>query len=92
MRSLKLFALVSLIGINLFGMEIVGKIKVKGTSPHTYLVIEDIATKKSYMVKNQEKFDLINRQNETLKVKAKILQKAIGAGFPAVIEILEIIK
>jgi len=74
------------------GMEIVGKIKVKGSSPHTYLVIEDINTKKSYQIKNATDFNLTNRQNQILKLDVNITQKALGPGFPAVVEVLKIIE
>ena len=72
------------------GMELEGRLALKGTSVHTYLVIEDTKSRKSYKIQNQESFDLIKRQNQTVKVKAKLIKKAIGPGFPAVIEVVEV--
>ncbi|MEA3418272.1 MAG: hypothetical protein U9Q90_02645 [Campylobacterota bacterium] len=71
-------------------MDLEGRLSVKGTSVHTYLTIEDQKSHKSYKIQNQESFDLIKRQNQTVKVKAKLIKKAVGPGFPAVIEVLEI--
>ena len=78
------------VSANISAMEIVGKIKVKGSSPHTYLVIEDINNSKSYQISNPQDFNLINRQNETLKIEAKVRKEAIGPGFPSVIKVIEI--
>ena len=89
-KVLKLALIVGILSGYISAMEIVGKIKVKGSSPHTYLVIEDNKTHKSYTISNAKDFNLTNRQNEILKVEAKIIKKAVGPGFPAVIEVLEI--
>jgi len=91
----KIFIGVSLIGI-LMGcaqenmMELEGKIAVKGSEPHTYLSIQDTKTQKSYKIQNQAKFDLMNKQNQTLKVKAVLIKESIGPGFPAVVEVVEV--
>jgi len=66
-----------------------GKIAVKGSMPHTYLVIEDKATHKDYRIVNPKDFNLINRQNKIVKIKAEVVKKAIGPGFPAEIKVLE---
>ncbi len=71
-------------------MELEGRIAVKGSSIHTYLNIKDIKSNKSYRIQNQESFDLIQKQNQTVKVKVKLIKKAIGPGFPAVVEVLEV--
>lgn len=71
-------------------MEIEGRLAVKGSSVHTYLTIEDEQSHKYYQIQNRNSFDLDKRQNQTVKVKAKLIKKAVGPGFPAVIEILEV--
>lgn len=71
-------------------MEIEGRLAIKGSSVHTYLTIEDEKNHKYYQIQNRDSFDLDKRQNQTVKVKAKLIKKAVGPGFPAVIEILEV--
>ncbi|MEA1953401.1 MAG: hypothetical protein U9O24_03320 [Campylobacterota bacterium] len=66
-----------------------GKVSVKG-SFHHYLNIKDIKSNKSYKIQNSEAFDLIKKQNQVIKVKVKLIKEAIGPGFPAVIEVLQI--
>jgi len=68
-------------------MELKGRVAMKGTSSHTYLTIYDTRTKKSYKILNKESFDLLNCQNQTIQLKAKLIKEAIGPGFPAVIEV-----
>jgi len=86
---------VSLIGV-LMGcaqdnvMELEGRVAVKGSEPHTYLTIKDTKSQKSYKIQNQAKFDLMKKQNQTLKVKAVLIKEAIGPGFPAVVEVVEV--
>jgi len=91
MKSIiKVFLIILGVSIYINAIEIVGKIKVKGSSPHTYLVIEDINNSKNYKISNPQDFNLINRQNETLKIEGKVIKKAIGPGFPSVVEVIEI--
>jgi len=88
-----------LIGLSLIGfigcaqdniMELEGRVAVKGSSPHTYLSIKDSTSQKSYRIQNNESFDLMNKQNQTVKVKAVLIREAVGPGFPAVIEVVEV--
>jgi len=88
-----------LIGLSIMGsigcaqnntMELEGRVAMKGSSVHTYLNIKDIKSNKSYRIQNQEQFDLMQKQNQTVKVKVKLVKKAIGPGFPAVVEVLEV--
>lgn len=67
-----------------------GKILLKGSMPHSYLVIEDNKTHKDYKIKNNTSFNLMHRQKEIVIIKAKLIKKSIGPGFPAIIEVLEI--
>ena len=71
-------------------MEIEGRVAVKGSSPHTYLSIKDSKSQQSYKIQNQAEFDLMRKQNQTVKVKAVLIKEAIGPGFPAVIEVVEV--
>jgi len=71
-------------------MDLEGRLSVKGSSVHTYLNIKDIKSNKSYKIQNKESFDLMQKQNQTVKVKVKLIKKAIGPGFPAVVEVLEV--
>ena len=71
-------------------MELEGRVAMKGSCPHTYLSIKDTMSQKSYKIQNQDKFDLSQKQNQTVKVKAMLVKEAIGPGFPAVIEVVEV--
>lgn len=88
-----------IIGLGLIGfigcaqdniLELEGRVAVKGSSPHTYLSIKDSKSHTSYKIQNQAEFDLMKKQNQTLKVKAVLIKEAIGPGFPAVIEVVEV--
>jgi len=88
-----------LIGLSLIGflgcaqdnmMELEGRVAMKGSSPHTYLSIKDSKSQKSYKIQNQAKFDLMTKQNQILKLKAVLIKEAIGPGFPAIIEVVEV--
>ena len=71
-------------------MELEGRVAMKGSSPHTYLSIKDTKSNTSYKIQNQSKFDLMTKQNQTVKLKAVLIKEAIGPGFPAVIEVVEV--
>jgi len=88
-----------LIGLSLIGLigcaqdnilELEGRVAMKGSEPHTYLSIKDSKSQKSYKIENQAKFDLMTKQNQTVKVKAVLIKEAIGPGFPAIIEVVEV--
>ena len=69
-----------------------GKITVKGSEPHTYLVL---VTEDQTDYKIAGKFHdeiLKNYQQKILKVKGKIVRDAMGPGFPAELEVLKIIS
>ena len=77
-----------IIGLSLVGMfsfaqdnniiHIEGRIAVKGSSPHTYLSIKDTKSHKSYKIQNQVEFDLMTKQNQTVKGKAVLIKEAVG--------------
>jgi len=91
-------SILALFALSLFGcansslVEIEGKVAVYGSMPHTFLAIKDSKSDKYYKIKNASDFNLQNLQNRVIKVKAKILKKKIGPGFPAVIEVVELKK
>ena len=70
--------------------EVNGRLAMKGSSMHTYLVIEETKSHKTLKISNKEAFNLIGRQNEIVTLKVKLIKKAVGAGFPAVVEVLEV--
>ena len=72
-------------------MTIRGKISIKGNEPHTYL---------SLTTDNNIEYQLTGRyhdkirdvyQQQTLPVKGKIEIDAIGPGFPALLDVQEIV-
>jgi len=71
-------------------LELEGGLYMKGSAPHSYLVIEDQKSHKNYKIQNAQTFNLGKRQKEVVKLKAKLVKKAIGPGFPAVIEVVEV--
>ncbi len=71
-------------------MELEGRIAMKGSSSHAYLTIRDNATHKSYKIQNREHFDLMVKQNQNIKLKVKLIKEAVGIGFPAVVEVIEV--
>lgn len=88
-----------IIGLSLLGfigcaqsdtMELEGRLSVKGSPVHTYLSIQDSRSHESYKIQNKNSFDLMQKQNQIVKVKAKLIKKAIGPGFPAVIEVIKV--
>ncbi len=70
--------------------EVSGRLAMKGSSVHTYLAIEESRSHKILKIANKEDFNLMQRQNEIVTLKVKLLKKAIGPGFPAVVEVLEV--
>ena len=66
-----------------------GTIYMKGSAPHTYLVIEDKQHNK-YQITNPKKFDIIHKQNQTLSLQTKIIKQSKSPLIPTQIEIVEI--
>jgi len=73
-------------------IEIEGVVKLKGSEPHTFIVIEDAKSLKDYKITNSKKFNLFSKQNSRVKIRANIVKKALGAGFPASVEVIEVLK
>jgi len=71
-------------------LQIEGAIYVKGSSPHTYIVIEDSNTHKNYQIVNANEFDLQHKQKQHLNIKAKVVQPSSSPLVPTKIEVLEV--
>jgi len=71
-------------------IEIEGKIRLKGSEPHSYLVIVDNKAHKTYKIINKNDFNLMQKQKQTVHLKAKAVKDAIGPGFPAEIEVVSV--
>jgi hypothetical protein len=71
-------------------IELHGPISMKGSSPYSYLAIYDKNSKKNYKILNQENLNLEYYQNKDVVMEVKIIKEAIGPGFPAVVEIVEL--
>ncbi len=78
---LKLLLAAPFLGNCTNSIEISGVVKVKGSTPHTYLVIEDTKTNKNYQIKNTQKHYLEQKQNQEVKVKAKVVKKSSRSWF-----------
>ena len=71
-------------------IDITGTIYVKGNEPFSGIVIEDAKDHKSYKIINAKRFGLFHKQQQRVRIKAKRVKKALGPGFPAEIEVIEI--
>lgn len=71
-------------------LDIEGGIYMKGFSRSTYLSIKDEKTGILYRIQSPKRFNLSHRQKEIVKLKARLVKKAVGPGFPAVIEVVEV--
>ena len=94
---MKVYTIIGILGLGVMmgcaqngDLELEGGLYVKGSEPHTYLVIEDQKSHKIYKIQNAKRFKLGQRQKEIVKLKAKLVKKAIGPGFPAVVEVVEV--
>ncbi len=87
-----IFSMTFLVGL-VFGDGILieGRVSMKGSSIHSYLAIQDHKSQTLYKIENPESFGVHDRQNQTIKIRVKLLKKALGAGYPAVIKIMEVI-
>ncbi len=69
-------------------LELEGGLYMKGSSPHSYLVIEDSKSHKSYKIQNAKRFNL--NQKQKVRLRAKLLKESVAPGFPAIIEVVEV--
>jgi len=71
-------------------IDLEGRIAMKGSAIHNYLTIYDKQTQKSYKIQNKEAFNLVKHQNQTIRIEARLIKEAMGPGYPAVIEVVNI--
>ncbi len=75
---------------NAQAIELRGGLYMKGSSPHSYLVIEDQKSHQQYKIRNAHAFKLAQKQRQIVTLKVKLVKKAAGPGFPAIVEVVEI--
>ena len=71
-------------------MELTGTLSVSGGGQMAHLQLD--TPHGSYRIDNPEAFGLQQMQNRHVVVKARFIQRAIGPGFPAQIEVLSLVK
>ena len=71
---------------NLINIE--GKIATFGSTPHTYIGIK--VGNKIYKISNPEDFKLNYLQNKKVKLKALLIKKEVGPGFPAEVKVVDL--
>jgi hypothetical protein len=73
-----------------YTLTIEGKISINGYAQHSYISVKDKISQLTYKLKNGSDFNLTNRQHENIKLKIKVLKKAVGPGFPAIVEVMKV--
>lgn len=69
-----------------------GKIAVKGNEPHTYLVLI-LEQNLEYAIVGDLRQEIWTKyQGQVIKVRGKIVKQAVGPGFPAELEVSEILQ
>ena len=69
-----------------------GKIAVKGNEPHTYLVLI-LEQNLEYAIVGDLRQEIWTKyQGQVIKVQGKIVKQAVGPGFPAELEVSEILQ
>ncbi len=72
-------------------IEVEGRVKYVGSTPHHYLALED--TKQHlFKISNPQAFGVDKLQNHKIKAKVQLIKEAVGPGFPAVVKIISIEK
>lgn len=74
--------------MNAKSITVEGRVSYKGAAPHTFLAVTDMKTHQIYKIANPKDFALQKRQEHFVKLKAQIVKKAIGRGFPTVIRVV----
>ena len=70
---------------------ITGYIAIKGSAPHSYVVIEDKEHHKEYKIDNAKAFDLASKQKQNVTIEVSWVKEAVGPGFPAVIKVIKLL-
>ncbi len=72
-------------------IEVEGKVKYVGSTPHHYLALED-QKHHLFKISNPQAFGVDKLQNRKIKARVQLLKEAVGPGFPAVVKIISIEK
>lgn len=72
-------------------LKVAGRVAVKGNEPHTYLVLVSDSREYKLVGPLQEKI-WKTYQGQRIRVRGRIVREALGPGFPAELEVLEILE
>ena len=73
-------------------ITIIGKVEIKGSEPHTYIaIVLDDGTEYA-IVGDLEELIRSEYQNVIIELKGNIVSQAVGPGFPAKIEGLQLVS
>jgi len=69
-------------------MIVHGTLTMRGSSRMTHL--ELVTDHGSYRIINPDAFGLMQQQNRSVRLKVRLVKKAIGPGFPAEVEVISV--
>jgi len=69
-------------------MTLTGILKMRGSSRMAHL--ELVTDHGSYRITNPNAFGLMQQQNRSVRLKVRLIKKAIGPGFPAEVEVISV--
>lgn len=72
------------------GIEVTGRLSIKGTTPHHYIALHDKKHQKIYKILNTKAYDISKYQNRILTLQLKVIKEERGIGFPTEVEVLSI--
>jgi len=67
-------------------MTLTGTLKMRGGGRMAHLEI--VTDHGNYQITNPDAFGLTHKQNQTIRLKARLIKKAVGPGMPAQIEVV----
>jgi hypothetical protein len=71
-------------------LKLAGRVAVKGSEPHTYLVL--VVDGRDYKLVGPLRDEIWKTyQGQRIRVRGRIVREARGPGFPAEVEVLEIL-
>ena len=65
-----------------------GTLQIRGSGPMAHL--ELVTDHGSYRIINPDTFGLMQQQNRSVRLKVRLIKKAIGPGFPAEVEVISV--
>lgn len=72
------------------GIEVTGRLSMKGTGKHHYIALSDTKHQKIYKILNTQDYNISKYQNSLLTLHIKVIKEERGIGFPAEVEVLDI--